>query len=407
VRHLGGAAFVLAGALAACDAPRPAAPDLWTLFDVQALYGANKQGGDAIAVDAGLPGGVALEKLLAPTDRTTMFERGTLVEGYPGSYLTTEVWSQFDEVWLQPMYIPVVGWEGNVPQPLTTGGSTWIFSVGPGSRFYSPFWQMVYFDVPVNTPPDAIKTARDVLDGKYPLHFGPGRTVALVPGDVVLPALPQADPPPDPPIGPTKGTAWLDGQQTSFVDFGKATFTWNEEGVIDEVPIYVLLMRSTDGRLVAPDIRTVAGTGPPGSRGPVPPIIGDQPRYAAYWRLYTVTLPADARVFSPSAELQAELTTDNLPVITQYSADAAIFADTTSGWVALNPGDPANGVPGCFDTAGQLDPDPTSTYPDRCVWLSSQAAIEANIDPSAIQRTDVTVTCPFVTFQDRTVSPIK
>jgi hypothetical protein len=48
-----------------------------------------------------------------------------------------------------------------------------------------------------------------------------------------------------------------------------------------------------------------------------------------------------------------------------------------------------------------------NTNPDRCIWLSSQAAIEHNIDRSAIERTDVTVTCPFVSFSRTDVSPIK
>ena len=34
-------------------------------------------------------------------------------------------------------------------------------------------------------------------------------------------------------------------------------------------------------------------------------------------------------------------------------------------------------------------------------------AIEANIDPTAIQRTDVTVTCPFVSLRGMPVSPVK
>ena len=384
-----GTGFVLAAALAACDVPRPPSPELWTLFDVQALYARGEEG--PIATDAGLPGGVALEKLLYGDYHTTLFARPTLVEGYNGSYLTTEVWSHFAEVWLQPMYIPVTSWDGGMPKPLTTDGSAWIFSVGPGSGFYSPFWQMVYFDVPEGTPPDAITSARQVLDGKYPLHFGVGRTVSLVPGDVVAPA------DHDPAFTLTTGTAWVDGQRAPFIDFGKATFTWNADGVIDEVPIFVFLMRDAEGHLVAPDIQTVAGTGPPGSGGPPAPVIAGQPRYVSYWRLYTVTLPPGARVFSPTIELQDKLTLKPpIAVVTEYPDEVKLDPVQTSGWVALDPA--------CFATASQLDPAGTAT--NKCVWLNSQAAIEKNIDPSAIQRTDVTVTCPFVTLKDFAVSPI-
>jgi len=389
------------GALAACDAPRAPRPKLWTLFDVQALYADGAGGEDGIALDGGLPGGVKLEKMLSPADATTVVARPTITEGYNGSYFTTEVWSHFDEVWLQPMYIPVKAWANGVPQPLAPG--TWIFSVGPRSGFYSPFWQMVYFDVDENTPTDAITSVRQVLDGKYPLHFGPGRTVSLVPGDVV-------GPPGDMPTIPfTTGSGWLDGQRVSFIDFGKATFTWNEQAVIDELPIYVLLFRTPDGRLVAPDIQTVAGTGPPGSGGPPAPIIDKELRYAAYWRIYTVTVPASARVFSPDPYLQQKLSDAGLSgdmIIDDYSADGLAYANQLSGWVAINP-DPASGMAGCFATGGGLDPDPSNTNSSKCIWLNSQAAIEMHIDPSAIRRTDVTVTCPFVTIDGRPVSPIK
>jgi hypothetical protein len=389
-------AFVLAGALAACDEPRPANPRLWTLFDVQALYQGGAPGSHPIAIDAGLPGGVRLDQLLDPVDQTTLYARPTIVEGYNGSYLTTEVWSHFEEVWLQPMYIPVTGWmmDGS-PVPLAPNGGAWIFSVGAGSAFYSPFWQMVYFDVPADTAPGAITTARQVLDGHYPLHFGPGRTVSLVPGDVAAPMGAT------PPVVLTSGTAWVDGQPAPFIDFGKASFTWNGGGVIDEVPIYVFLMRDSEGHLVAPPIQTVAGTGPPGSGGPPAPFIAGQRRYASYWRLYTVTLPPAARVFSPGAALQTKLQDEHVAVITDYAPEVIGDVSQTSGWVALN------ALDGCFATTGRLEPDPMNTDPGKCTWLNSQAAIEANIDPSAIQRTAVTVTCPFVTLDTQSVSPVK
>jgi hypothetical protein len=385
------------GALAACDAPRAPSPKVWTLFDVQSLYADGKSGSDAIAIDAGLPGGVKLGQLLA--DPTTAYARPTITEGYNGSYFTTEVWSHFDEVWLQPMYIPVTRWENGAPVPLAPG--TWIFSVGPRSGFYSPFWQMVYFDVDENTPMDAITSVRQVLDGKYPLHFGPGRTVSLVPDNVV-------GPPGDTPAIPfTTGSGWLDGERVSFIDFGKATFTWNEHAVIDEIPIYVLLFRTPDGHLVAPNIQTVAGTGPPGSGGPPAPIIANELRYVAYWRIYTVTLPASARVFSPGADLQQMLTDAGVSVVGgEYTTEGKAYANQLSGWVALNP-DPTNAMAGCFSTGGGLDPDPSNTNSNKCIWLNSQAAIETYVDRSAIQRTDVTVTCPFVTIAGRPVSPIK
>lgn len=387
MRILGIVAFALAGALAACNAPHAANPGLWTVADVQALYAGGAQADYAVATDAGLPGGVKLEKILDFMDKTKLARRATIAEEYNGAYLTTEVWSHFDEVWLQPMYIPATVQADGTLKSLSTDGSTWIFGVGPGSRFYSPFWQMVYVEVKADTQ---LTSARQVLDGKYPLHFGPGRTVSLLPDGVS---------PPDP---LTTGRAWVDGRQTSFVDFGKQTFTWNDDAVIDELPIYVFLMRDSTGALVAPDIPTVAGTGPPGSRGPKPMVVNDQNRYATYWRIYTVTLPPTARVFDPLD--QFKLGEANVPRVKMYAPIAQGYPEPV-GWVALNPG-PDDSAGGCFGSDGLLEPH-SNTTTGHCIWLDSQAAIEDNIDHSAIQRTDVTVTCPFITVKNADVSPIK
>ena len=382
------ACALLAGGLAACDAPHAATPRLWTVADVQAIYPGGENGQGAVATDAGLPGGVKVDKIFDSTDESKLFARATIADGYNAAYLTTEVWSHFDEVWLQPMYIPATVESDGTLKSLSTDGSTWIFSVGPGSRFYSPFWQMVYVEVQPGTP--QLTSVRQVLDGKYPLHFGPGRTVSLLPDGV------------SPPLPLTAGTAWVDGAPTSFVDFGKQTFTWNADAVIDELPIFVFLMRKADGTLVAPDIPTVAGTGPLGSRGPPPPVVNDQNRYVTYWRIYTVTLPASARVFDPLDE--RKLGEAGVPRIMSYAPIAAGYSETV-GWVALNPGG-EDGVGGCFGTNGLLEPH-LNTNPGHCIWLDSQAAIEDNVDRSAIQRTDVTVTCPFIRVNNADVSPIK
>jgi hypothetical protein len=209
-----------------------------------------------------------------------------------------------------------------------------------------------------------------------------------------------------PPLPLTTGTAWVDGRQTSFVDFGKQTFTWNADAVIDELPIFVFLMRKSDGTLVAPDIPTVAGSGPLGSRGPPPPVVDSHNRYVTYWRIYTVTLPPTARVFSPTEDLKMKLAADKVPVVNSYPGYVGMNT-TQVGWVALNPSDMDHGLVGCFENLDQLDPDPTSTAAGKCIWLDSQAAIEDYVDRSAIERTDVTVTCPFIKLNNLDVSPIK
>jgi hypothetical protein len=106
------------------------------------------------------------------------------------------------------------------------------------------------------------------------------------------------------------------------------------------------------------------------------------PIYASYWRLYTVEIPATARVFTDD-NLQQALAMGGfsdlgLPVDPGY--------ENVIGRVVLNPG--------CTII------DPMASGTGACLYLDSQAALESNIDPGAIQPTDITVTCPFLTYQD-------
>ena len=64
------------------------------------------------------------------------------------------------------MYVPVTGWSGG--EAARASRAQPIFSVGPGSRFYSPFWQMIYVEVPRTA--SATSVGAQILDGKYPLH---------------------------------------------------------------------------------------------------------------------------------------------------------------------------------------------------------------------------------------------
>src|SRR5262245_2067477 len=165
VRHVAcrAAFLVAAAALAACDVQSPPRAQLWTLSDVTALYANGAEPTAVIATDAGLPQGVALGTMLNKTEPRTLAVVKGLAEGYTVGYTTTEVWTYFDEIWAQPVYIPVTGWAGGAPVPPL--GQP-IFSVGADSLFYSPFWRMTY----VEAPEGAAKSTREILDGKYPLH---------------------------------------------------------------------------------------------------------------------------------------------------------------------------------------------------------------------------------------------
>jgi hypothetical protein len=151
----------------------------------------------------------------------------------------------------------------------------------------------------------------------------------------------------------------------------------------------VLTFIAPDGKVLAsPAIPTVLGAGPAGSGLALP--TGMQ-RNSAYYRVHTVVMPTTARVFAqPGSDLYKALDAD-LQAFTGFALGAsALQLATFSGRVALNPGDPAQGVGGCFDDPSLLVHDPTN--PNSCLWLGSEAALEANVDLSTEETTAITVT---------------
>jgi hypothetical protein len=384
--------LALAAAGACSQAPRAPSAQVFTLFDAQSLL-ASHGPEHHIALDAGLPGGVSLTRMIDAAG-ARLAKDDTRTAEYKATYVTTEVWSHFDRLWVQPMYVLVTGWVDGKPTvvlPEPDGPRSWIFGVGPDSGFYSPFWQMVYVDVGDEATARALTSARQIVEGGYKLHPGPGRMASLKPDDLMAPE--------DTAVG--SGRGWLDGKPVSFFDFGGSTFSWDAEGVINELPIYVFLMRDGAGNWVAPNIPTIAGVGPPNSgvrRDTLPPQIGGQGRWASYWRVYTVMLPPAARIVAPmTRDLAIYESLVALNVARVDDINPAVYADERQiGQVVLNPlGTGADGGPaGCF-VDGQ-----------GCLAIESQFDVEVLIDPSMIRRTDVTVTCPFVIQDGVPVRPL-
>jgi hypothetical protein len=364
------AAFAALIALGGCSqAPAPPAAKLWTLFDVQALYAGGAPETKAIAANAGLPGGIPLGLIL---QGTTLAKRTALAAGQRVEFLTTEVWANYPEVWMQPAYVPITGWTNAKPQLLDTPWHP-IFSVGPSSGFYSPFWQIVYAEVPADTAPGSLTSARQILDGGYALTPSDGRTMPLVP------ALGISS---DTTAVPLAGTGWLEGAMISFLNFGSSTFTWDAAtNVVQPAPIYLLTFLGGDGAVHAlPSIPTVLGAAPPGS-GIATPDAGQ--RNSTYWKVYTVVVPSSARVFAPpGSQVATDMTAAGLDpgtytaAISDASAGDSEIVSQFLGRVAVN-------VAGCFDAPALLA---------GCAWLDSEAALRANLDLSTEQPTAVTLT---------------
>lgn len=413
--------LLCAVASAACSLPaNPRHPKLFTFTDLAAL--ADPTAPDAtFADDAGVPGGLRVREYVTvnPTDGTRhdLTMRNTWTEGYRSAYVTAEVWTGFDEVWVQPVYVPITGFDPATGAPLKLvdkdkGAWSPIFSVGSGSAFYSPFWQVFYFQVPSGTEAEAYTTARKVIDSGLPLVPGPARTMSLVPKDERI-GLPKTATGSIQLVGGPQAVSqgYLDGQDIGFLDFGAGKFTWDDDQVVDETPLFVLVHRTADGTLEQLHAPTVAGTGPLYANRPARVTPDGVPLYGAYWRLYTVEVPPTARIFGPSAVFSASDLADFPPSLlaTDYGASVtAAGKEDVSQWfgrVALNAVASADAtVASCFDSYDKLDTR-GGLVEGHCDWLDSQPAIEASIPPSAIEKTDILVTCPFVSYHDLAVTP--
>jgi hypothetical protein len=396
-------AVALAGALAAlasgCEMPAATPhPRLWTMFDLARLAPAASAGADGprLAADDGLPGGVQVSHLVTTDSAGLALTLGdSWTESYRSAYVTTELWSGFSQVWVQPVYVAASAFNAD-GAAVRAAGAKEIFSVGPGSAFYSPYWQIVFFELPDGAAAETFTSARQVIESGAVLHPAGATVLSLIPpGGIGQPTDATATAP-FRKIGKIPvATGWLDGQPVDFLKLGTGTFSWNADRVVQELPLFVLTARDDNGDIKPLDgIPTIGGSGPIGSGiGPDISQPSGQPRYGALWRVYTVLVPAAARVFAPRefpnpAVLQATTYMDevfNAPV-----ADVEAYA----GRVALNPG--------CFDT---LDHIQTPSAMGACVWLDAQRIIEREIDPFWIRRTDVLLTCPFVSYNDAAVPP--
>jgi hypothetical protein len=379
-------------ALAACEqTPPPADSQPYTMFDiVEAFPGRVLEGAE------GLPDGLPASVFVS--DRSPLIPiASAFTEGRFSPYITTNLWVNMPEVWTQPLYILVDGFDAEVTHDwirhrnaAKTGPAGWIYTVGPKSRFHSPFWRVYFAEVPPDSD-EVYTSSEQILRDRLPLHPGPGRLVSIVPDTTKLGGLPEL-----PTLNgmytepATRRNDWLDGQPVTAIDFGANRFDWNADDEVIEQPLLILrtCRSATDcSPSMAPN---VGGTGPLFSRTPaIAP--GGRPRFGSFWRLYMVNLPmgdAPGLLIPPSVapdvreRLRSGLSSLKAPDLGFKPDDQHLAqVEQRAMQVALNAAD-------CFK-------DQTSF--DGCQWLDSQAAVE-DLLPAAITRTGITVTCPFVGF---------
>ena len=389
---------------ACTDGPPAPAAAVTTLFDIQAQLAANK----TMIEPLGLPmaGRFSYTAKALSVDVVPAF-----ADGQAAAYVITEFWTGFPKVWVQPMYVMVQDLNNDgALEPYA--GLPAVFSVGPASAFYSPYWHVFFVVVPQGMPKPDFRTSRAVLDSGYRLISGPPRLCSLAPigtdvtGYVRLPA-------PVPPAHPLLGTnivgnavvgaGWVDGfdEQLGVISFGDDRFTYDDDGVIDEAPLYVF-RHQTEG-LSPPQIAGLPSVGgealPYTANKPGAP--ENRPAFGSLWRLYFVDLPATAGAIVPAtadaaqAKRRNEINESGLQAVT---LEAGALGQDIYFRPVLNAAKCAAELRAAL-AAAPTQPLPTSA----CAFLDSQTKMQDLLPPDKIVRTEILATCPWVTLAGKAV----
>jgi hypothetical protein len=380
----GGICFALVVG-AACAVPPP--PDPWTLWTIDAL----EARGDPAVIEPG----AGLRLLQSPyplvgskSGVQQSGRRGLTVfpafsEGQPAAYMTTEIWRNFDEVYVQPLYVD------------TTRKNPAIFGVDSSTRFYGPYWQVFTYALPAG---QSFRSAKDVLDSRVALAPNTGKFCAITRDATLLAAIQDGDSGPVRPLtgepvgAPKNGHALADGNDVSFIDLGNAQrFTFNAMLEVEQTPLFAFALPDASGNPVEVDLPKVGGTGPLHSprcdgKGNCSGMTGNVPEFGSLWRIYDVLLPtgptgADVYVPKANAALQSSVRAMGFAA----TETATPLPDAYILRVALN-------GKACLSTA-----------PATCKWLDSQNALEAMIADWRITKTGTMVTCPLVLFNGNAI----
>ena len=306
-------------------------------------------------------------------------------EGQVAACFTTEVWEEFERVWLQPLYMGVVPAGQAAPLP--------VFGVAPDSRFYAPYWQVFNY-----TPKPGVqfKSERDVLDSGVRLTPGVGKYCSLTADPLIGTAVQQGGTVPIRPLsGDRVGQArnaigYVNGRITRFVDLGDdQRVTWNYETlVVDETPLYVFFRQDAKQNPLPVDLPRVAGTGPLHTprcdgHGNCSGVANSVPTFGGLWRQNEVLLPPEADVYVRPSEpaLRSAMQGQGFAaaVPDQDLGDAFTLRVAVNGSTCLGPG----------------------MHVADCLWLDSQNAIEARLPDWRVTQTETRLACPLILFNGR------
>jgi hypothetical protein len=384
-------AVLLLGCCAVACEDQPAAPGaaLVTMASLQPAFdpGQNPSTPFGVGLSKVFTGGFSPSYFLESRDLIKIAPAYTL--GQATAYMTTDIWVNYPAIWLQPLYILVAEDDG---KPF---GLPWVFSVGPTSRFWSPFWRVHFVRVPRGTPPDRYRTVRDILKDGLPISLGPGRLVTLVPPgmhpqstkEFPLASLRDTDKIGEPKL--RKQVDWVDGEEGhpyDAIDFGENRFEWNERDEVIDQPLFFFFRKNGSEWIPATSLPRIGGTGPLFSNRPaIAP--GNRPLYGSSWRLWAAHLPDTAAVFVPlhrkdDWERVLAWGGTTIPSVEVDIPDKTAELDALTFKVVLDAK--------CVD-AGTKDLKDL----DDCVWLDSQERLEKNLGANLVP-SEIVVACPFL-----------
>jgi hypothetical protein len=329
----------------------------WTLFEIQAA----SHSGGAVAIGQTLPAGIPASALMSNVDGADRLNTlPCFGDGKPCSWVTLEMRVNVPDVWLQPIYAVVTANADGSVTPLT---QPLLADVGPGSTFYSPFWELNYAVVPAGTDPDHFTSTRQLFEEHAIIKPIAPHTCPLRPLDVRLATDGSQD------AGEAEGM--INGAKAGAFDFGAENFRVGPDGVIEELPFFKFV-KPGDDTFAPPN---VAGVGPLFSGRPADVSYNATgnpwPRFGAWWRVYAAIVPATAGAFhaaSLTAEQMAALALKTDLVLADYEGRVAVDG-------------------ACF-----ADP----KFPASCLWLDSQASVEAHLGTANLIKTEITGVCPLV-----------
>ena len=371
-------------AIAACTSspPRPAG-ELRNMFDLVEGAQASEPDASAAVTIRGQPlrwlsPPYGPSQQLQQGDRDGLVVQPAFADARPAAYATSEVWDGFPRVWAQPLYVPVSGFDP-LGKPIRVPDTEWIFGLGAGSRFYSPWWQTWFVTVPAGYDVEKLHSAEAVVSSGLPLTQGPLRYAAIGPREIEV-AHPDGQPPVHPFTGDVLLTrlsqqGWADGQLIWFVDFGADRFRVNASLVVQEVALFRLALPGADGTPQAMDVPAIVGTGPLGT-----PRAADAPdgfpRFGALrHEYYALITPAPGQpvpgvfVSASRPELRAQLITQLGAQMVPLPSDAAERLPEREQYTLRVAQDG-----GCFAL---------TDFPNSCVWFDTQQSIEGNLPSTA------------------------